>query len=121
MAEDLSRRLCILKEGGVLSEKNFERVSCIIAHFSDRHGIELTEENASAFITHLCSALERISGGEPVVELDSDIYEDVIIHPMFQQASKISGELKQMYQMIPESELMYLNMHLNVLLEVVQD
>jgi len=121
MAEDLSRRLDILVEGGVLGEENFKRVSHIIRHFKERYGIELTDDNAGAFITHLCSALERIARGEPVGELDKEIYEDVVIHPMFSQADIISKELRDMYPMIPESELMYLNMHLSLLLETVQD
>ena len=121
MAEDLSRRLDILMEGGVLGEENFKRVSQIIRYFKERYGIELTEENSSAFITHLCSALERIVKGEPVEELDKEIYEDVVIHPMFGQADIISNELREMYPIIPESELMYLNMHLNLLLETVAD
>ena len=120
MTVDLMQRLDILRDGGVLSQENFERVLGIIAYFKDRHGIELTEENSSAFVTHLCSALERVSNGDPVEELDSEIYEDVVIQSTFERASQISGELREMHPMIPESELMYLNMHLNLLLETVQ-
>jgi len=120
MATDLMLRLDILKEGGVLGDENYCRVLHIIQHFEDRYGLVLTEENSSALVTHLCSALERVSRGEPVEELDSDIYEDVIIQPTFEKAHKISTELQEMYPMIPDSELMYLNMHLNILLEAEQ-
>ena len=116
---DLKPRLDILKEGGILSDENYERVLTIIEHFKTQYDIELTEENSSAFITHLCSAFERITNGEPVEELDKDIYEDVIIQPTFERANEISTKLKEMYPIIPESEVMFLNMHLNILLESI--
>jgi len=121
MSVSLLPRLDILREGGILSDENYERVLSVISHFKNRYGIELTEENASAFITHLCSALQRITNGEPVEALDKDIYEDVIIQPTFERANEISTELRDMYPIIPESELMYLNMHLNILLETEED
>lgn len=43
----------------------------------------MTEENASAMITHLCVALGRIHRGEPVEPLDEEVYEETSQEPTF--------------------------------------
>ena len=53
---ELKERMDLLLSAGVLSQKNYENVEKVIAYFKQQHGIELTEENAAAFITHLCMA-----------------------------------------------------------------
>jgi len=112
----LEHRLRLLTEGGMLRPESLERVRRILAYFSDVHGILLTEENAAAFVTHLCCALERTAKGEPVEELDPEIYEETRAEPTFEKALAVSRDLLAMNPELPESELKYITMHVGVLL-----
>ena len=63
---DFEPRLTILHQAGMLSEEDCRKVQDVIRFFQEKYGLTLTEENASAMITHLCAALGRIHRGEPV-------------------------------------------------------
>ena len=67
---DFEPRLTILHQAGMLSEEDYRKVQDVIRFFQEKYGLTLTEENASAMITHLCAALGRIHRGEPVEPLD---------------------------------------------------
>jgi transcriptional regulatory protein LevR len=114
---DLTPRLNILLDGGVISEENYANVMDIIRYFDECYGIVLTEENSSAFIAHLCIALERASRGEAVNMLDDDVYDDVISQPEYERACQISTDIMNMHPKIPETEARYFNLHLTVMLE----
>ena len=62
---DFEPRLTILHQAGMLSEEDYRKVQDVIRFFQEKYGLTLTEENASAMITHLCAALGRIHRGEP--------------------------------------------------------
>ena len=73
---DFEPRLTILHQAGMLSEEDCRKVQDVIRFFQEKYGLTLTEENASAMITHLCAALGRIHRGEPVEPLDEEVYEE---------------------------------------------
>lgn len=73
---DFEPRLTILHQAGMLSEEDYRKVQDVIRFFQEKYGLTLTEENASAMITHLCAALGRIHRGEPVEPLDEEVYEE---------------------------------------------
>lgn len=63
---DFEPRLTILHQAGMLSEEDYRKVQDVIRFFQEKYGLTLTEENASAMITHLCAALAhppRRAGG----------------------------------------------------------
>ena len=114
---DLIPRLKIMLDGGVLSKENYDHVLKIIRYIDECYGVVLTEENSSAFTTHLCIALERATRGETVNMMDDDVYEDVTSQPDYKRACQISADIMRMYPAIPETETRYLNLHLTVMLE----
>lgn len=71
---DFEPRLTILHQAGMLSEEDYRKVQDVIRFFQEKYGLTLTEENASAMITHLCAALGRIHRGEPVEPLDEEVF-----------------------------------------------
>ena len=115
-SNSLDPRLAILRQGGLLSYENYGRVQDIIALLREEHNLELTEDNAATFITHLCAALERISRGEITEELDPDIYEATKSEPVFDKALLISLELQKRHSILPDSELKFITMHIGALL-----
>ena len=78
---DFEPRLTILHQAGMLSEEDCRKVQDVIRFFQEKYGLTLTEENASAMITHLCAALGRIHRGEPVEPLDEEVYEETSQEP----------------------------------------
>ena len=85
---DFEPRLTILHQAGMLSEEDYRKVQDVIRFFQEKYGLTLTEENASAMITHLCAALGRIHRGEPVEPLDEEVYEETSQEPTFPKADE---------------------------------
>jgi len=113
---DLEPRLAILREGGLLSDENYGRVREIITFLREKHGLDINEDNAAAFITHICAAFERICKGEGIEPIDPEIYEETQQEPTFGRALKISTEIQKLHFILPDEELSYITMHIGVLL-----
>lgn len=88
---DFEPRLTILHQAGMLSEEDYRKVQDVIRFFQEKYGLTLTEENASAMITHLCAALGRIHRGEPVEPLDEEVYEETSQDPPSQGTGSNAG------------------------------
>ena len=108
---DFEPRLTILHQAGMLSEED------VIRFFQEKYGLTLTEENASAMITHLCAALGRIPRGEPVEPLDEEVYEETSQEPTFPKALEATQALvREILPDLPEDEQKFLTMHIGVVL-----
>ena len=89
----------------------------VIRFFQEKYGLTLTEENASAMITHLCAALGRIHRGEPVEPLDEEVYEETSQEPTFPKALEATQALvREILPDLPEDEQKFLTMHIGVVL-----
>ena len=107
---DFEPRLTILHQAGMLSEEDYRKVQDVIRFFQEKYGLTLTEENASAMITHLCAALGRIHRGEPVEPLDEEVY-------TFPKALEATQALvREILPDLPEDEQKFLTMHIGVVL-----
>lgn len=114
---DFEPRLSILRQAGMLSDEDYQKVQDVIHYFKEKYGLTLTEENASSMITHLCAALGRISRGEPVEPLDEDVYEETKQEPTFPKALEATqGLVKEILPGLPEDEQKFLTMHIGVVL-----
>lgn len=114
---DFEPRLTILHQAEMLSEEDCRKVQDVIRFFQEKYGLTLTEENASAMITHLCAALGRIHRGEPVEPLDEEVYEETSQEPTFPKALEATQALvREILQDLPEDEQKFLTMHIGVVL-----
>ena len=116
---DFEPRLTILHQAGMLSEEDCRKVQDVIRFFQEKYGLTLTEENASAMITHLCAALGRIHRGEPVEPLDEEVYEETSQEPTFPKALEATQALEAAptpQPDLPEDEQKFLTMHIGVVL-----
>lgn len=114
---DLTIRLNIFKESGMLSEENYHKVVNAINYFDELVNIKLDEENAAMFITHLCAALGRIDKNEIVSEIDVEILESLKLEENYKKSIHIVKDLKEIFGEIPKEEVDYLVMHICTLLE----
>lgn len=112
----LDQRLQILNQSGLLSDAHVHTANNLRQLFLQRYGIELTEENSSAFFTHFCMALHRLEHGEAIAPVDSLIYDELQDQDDYENADLIAEELNRCVVALPESERGYVLMHLIVLL-----
>lgn len=113
---ELITRLNILKDSGMLSEGNYNKVIKVIEYFDDVKNIKLVEENASMFITHLCSALGRIENNETVNDIDEEIIEALKLEEKYNESMYLVKDLKNVIGEIPKEEVNFLVMHVCTLL-----
>ncbi|AEC02720.1 PRD domain-containing protein [Parasphaerochaeta coccoides] len=118
---DITTRMDLLLDSGVLSARNYKVVKDVIAHFSRAHGVTLTEENGAGFITHLCIALERTGKGEAVQPLASEVLEESQSEPEYPRARFLVEDIVRFIPELPETEKDYLCVHVGVLLSKLQD
>ena len=117
---DFEPRLSILRQAGMLSDEDYQKVQDVIRYFQEKYDLTLTEENASSMITHLCAALGRIQRGEPVEPLDEEVYEETTEEPTFPTALEATQEIvRDTLPGLPENEQKFLTMHIGVLLAQV--
>jgi len=107
-----------LRQGGLLNDENYVLVQDIIAFLRVQYNLDLTEDNAASFITHICAALERISRGEKIEEMDPDVYETAKSELVFDKALQLVLELQKRHPVLPDSELKFITMHICALLMV---
>lgn len=117
---DLSQRLDILRQGDMLCDRNYETVLAVIDWFDHEQRIELTEHNASGFITHLCATLERVRKGEPLNVLSDELREAVQQEPNYEEALALVRQLSSVLPPLPESEEVYLVMHIGATLDIIR-
>lgn len=116
MGMELTIRLNILRDSGLLSEENYNKILEVIKYFDEVKNIKLMEENASMFITHLSSALERIDKNETVNDLDEVVLESLKLEDSYNNAAIIVKDLKGVLGEIPDEEVNYIIMHICTLL-----
>ncbi len=113
---ELSIRLNIFKDSGMLSEENYHKVINVINYFDEVINIKLVEENSAMFITHLCAALGRIDKNQIVSEIDIEILESLKLEENYNKSMHIVKDLKEAIGEIPGEEVDYLVMHICTLL-----
>lgn len=116
MGMELTIRLNILRDSTLLSEENYNKILEVIKYFNEVKNIQLIEENASMFITHLSSALERIDKNETVNDLDEVVLESLKLEDSYNDAALIVKDLKSILGEIPDEEVNYIIMHICTLL-----
>ena len=116
MGMELTIRLNILRDSTLLSEENYNKILEVIKYFNEVKNIQLIEENASMFITHLSSALERIDKNETVNDLDEVVLESLKLEDSYNDAALIVKDLKIILGEIPDEEVNYIIMHICTLL-----
>lgn len=109
---ELTLRLGILKEGGQLSEDNYDKIIEVIKYFDKEKGIKLLEENAAMFITHLYLALKRIEENNIIEEMEKQVKIALELGHKYNEAVKVTQELEKILGDMPKAEFDFLVMHI---------
>ena len=114
---DFTERLELYLEGGMINEADVEDINRIIELFRDEYGVELTEENASTFIAHLCAAYGRNMTGEevePLPEVVSDELKGLDSYPLSLQI--LDRVMAVTHNELNKTEQDYALLHINNLI-----
>ena len=114
---NIKERLQILQSAGTISQETGTLMIQIIDRTESKWHLILTEENASALLTHLAMARERILKGEIAAPLDAAIFEEIKSSPDYEHAVTIVHDWNGILgNLLPEAETGYLLLHLCTLL-----
>ena len=112
----LQQRLAILLAAGEIDEPIREAVVAFGAAREGKFGLELGEENAAMFVTHLAMALARIRRGEEVEGLDEAALAELAEMPAYRELPALyQGLERRLRIVIPETEQNYITLHACVL------
>ncbi len=116
---DFSERFSLYLESGMITEDDVATINRIIELFSEKYGIILTEENAAAFIAHLCMIYFRTSTGEEVEPLPDEIFQQLSDLDTYDQSKAILDDILEFSQ-INDIERGYMLLHINNLLQMLE-
>ncbi|TCL76506.1 PRD domain-containing protein [Hydrogenispora ethanolica] len=118
----LQQRLAILLAAGEIDEPIQGAVVAFAKALEERFGLELAEDNAAMFITHLAMALARICRGEAVAGLDEAALEELAGIPAYHELPELYRGLERRLGIaIPEAEQNYITLHACVLVAKKMD
>ncbi|WP_081737010.1 PRD domain-containing protein [Arthrobacter sp. MA-N2] len=117
--ESFRERLDLLEDSGMASPVARKLAESALLEITRQFSLELTEENAAPFVTHLVIALTRLQRGEaeaaPSEAVESEITgrdrEKTVIGGIMHSFEDELG------RPVPESEISYITVHLCALLE----
>ena len=116
---ELDERIKTMKETGAISEDTANQIDELRLLFLRRFGIQLTEENASACVTHMCFALERIARGEGITPVAEAVRDEILHDPRYDAACFITDHIFRKISALTEAERDYLIVHVIVLLNKI--
>ena len=119
---DFKERLDLYEEGGMIDKKDRADVEKIIAMFDQKHGIELSEENAGTFIAHLCAAFSRCHTHEDIDPVPEMIQEEIKGLGTYAESLDILKDVIELSDdRLNDVEKDYALMHINNVLAACRD
>lgn len=116
----LDERIKIMEDSGVISAATKDKLHHLRHLFEKMYSIELTEENASACITHFALALERLEKGEDITPISDVIMDDLMDNDDFPSASYITDSVFRHISPLTENERGYIILHVIMVLRNVR-
>lgn len=117
MNREIMERLEILLESGQISKQDMEKTAFAIALLEKKYGIKVENEVGGMFVTHLAKALTRIAAGEGIKETTPEVEAVVKGNPELVEKSLSLFEKILGIKDIPEGEVNFIAMYLNLLLK----
>jgi transcriptional regulatory protein LevR len=117
MDRDIMERLEILLESGQITKQDMEKTVLAVDIVEKKFGIKVENEVGGMFVTHLAKALTRIAAGEGIEETTPEVEAAVkgnqeLVSESLSLFEKILGTRD-----IPEGEVNFIAMYLNLLLK----
>lgn len=118
-SEVFRERLDLLEESETISPLARQLTELTLAEIAHDLDVQLTEDNAALFVTHLAAALTRLGRGEPEVAMSVIAEEEIasrerersVVQRLMRDCAKLLGRA------VPESEVSYMTVHLCAILD----
>jgi transcriptional antiterminator len=118
VSDEFRDRLDLFEESGQITSLSRWLTENALARIAKEFDLELTEENASQFVTHFAMALSRLQRGD-FAEPSAVVAEELAGRERERAVVRvIAGDIEQVLdRQVPDSEVDYLTIHLLALLE----
>jgi transcriptional antiterminator len=119
VGEEFNERLDLLEESGQVTSLARWLTENVLARLSQELDLQLTEDNAAQFATHLAMSLSRLHRGDPEVEMSSALADELQAYQREREiVRRVLMECRQLLDReIPEVEVDYVTVHVCALLE----
>lgn len=118
---DFTERLDMFYEGGMIDSDDIKSIHKIIDIFKNEYDVELNEENASTFISHICAAFYRYTNHEDIEPLPQEIINEMISLETYDLSIEIFDKLMKVIQKPFNSvERGYVLLHINNLISLLK-
>lgn len=108
----LEERIELMETSGMISPHTKAKVNKLCALFKEMYGIELTEQNASACVTHFAMALERLDKGDEIAPASDAMMEELRQHSDYSAALYMAENIFEQISPLSQNELGYIILHI---------
>jgi len=114
LAAEFTERLDLLEESGQVTNLARRLTLMCLTDLTTTLDLELTEDNAAQFVTHLAIALTRINRGDPEIAMSAVAAEEIADRTREHDAvTAVMRDASRLLQRdVPESEITYMTVHL---------
>lgn len=111
---EFAERFDLLEEAGQVTRLARLLTEYVLTQIAENLGVELTEENAAPFVTHVAIALTRLNRGDQVVahsavvedEIEDRVRETELVVSLLTECEEFLG------RPVPRAEAAYVTVHL---------
>lgn len=111
-SQTLRLRIDLMRQNGTLTNTEEKQVLKLVAFFRDEFGIEMTEENGAALLTHFAMLLNRLRLGEAIAPMPADLIQSMASEPRFPLAERTKERIRAEIAHFPPEEDGYILAHL---------
>ena len=115
---DFQERFKLYIDGGMITMNDIEDIKNIIRLFDEKYHIELCEENASFFISHICAMYHRNQTNERLDDITDNEMEEIQNLKTYSKSLRILEDIKREIKIqVNDVEGKYLLLHINQILQ----
>lgn len=115
---DFQERFKLYIDGGMITMNDIEDIKNIIRLFDEKYHIDLCEENASFFISHICAMYHRNQTNERLDDITDNEMEEIQNLKTYSKSLRILEDIKREIKIqVNDVEGKYLLLHINQILQ----
>lgn len=119
--DELTHRICLLREGGVVSESGCRDLVTAVCLLAEKCSLDRDDERLVPFVTHLAAAIGRADDGEAVAQMSRSTLEEVQSSDLYPEIADVCDRLiTAMENRLSDDERDYLIVHIGGLLTSLQ-
>ena len=111
---DLPFRIRLLSDAEQITVEEEAGLTAMLKMFAEKWNIELNEDNAGMFVTHLAIALKRMREDDSIQPLDCVIIDEIQASVAYPKSITAMNEIESLFAVnLSDAEKGYIYLHLN--------